>query len=869
MKNTTIRWMAGAVVALASMSAQAAISPAATIDATTRGTAWTNAYGKAGYILFAFDNTSGDRTSIPSYITGYSVGNSITRFRGWGAPTADVRALQDPTNSSVRNATIIYAANTTISAPYKVTINPSQTRRFKLGIYWLDWDGGRVSDLTINGTGLTGTDNLSKGSYANGLWYTYMVAATNGTPIELCPVYENVSGSYNWAICAVTFDPVEPSIANGVAQNIQLHSANVVGTLTSTGAAPATAYLYWATNDCGTNAAAWIGGGGVANLGPYVQGAIFTNTLNGLASNTVYYYNHLASNTYGTAWAATNNSPFLRTLGAAPAVDNGGGATNIGPYTATLRGTLTDGGSAHIFVYWGTDSGSWSHTNDLSVLGQVPFQQGIDTLLPLTTYYYRCYATNDYGASQSAVTNFRTIWTSNTWYVATNGTGAGHEPGAPTNSLQGAINQCAVSGTVWVADGVYGSGGVTNYPTGSTLTNRIAIWKAITVSSTNSDPAATVIVGARDANTNGPTAVRGVYMAAGARLTGFTVTNAATFAYAWSGGGGTVGNQCGGGVLCADNSAVISHCVIAGNTAGGFYNTYGGGGVYLGSLFGCVIVGNESYCGGGAQSSILSNCTLTANAALAGGLYPLGGGAYLSTLYNCILAGNQVGVGTGVTGAGGGASACTLYSCVLTNNTAVWPDNGGGVFGGTLYACTLTDNSAARGGGADSATLYNCLLIRNVSVSGYGGGAELSALFNCAIVSNRLSANSNGGGLYNCSAVTNCIVYFNIDGAGAVNNCDTIASNAVGNSCMTPAIAGWAVGNITNNPQFVNAANGDYHLAKGSKCINAGTYLSWMDTPSDPRSKDRDGQPRIKDGAVDMGAYEYLLSSRGAAVFFR
>ena len=52
-------------------------------------------------------------------------------------------------------------------------------------------------------------------------------------------------------------------------------------------------------------AAAWLAVSGVfaTNFGPYTSGAAFTNTATGLASNTIYYWNHMASNTSGKAWA--------------------------------------------------------------------------------------------------------------------------------------------------------------------------------------------------------------------------------------------------------------------------------------------------------------------------------------------------------------------------------------------------------------------------------------------------------------------------------------------------------------------------------------------------------------------------------------
>jgi PKD repeat protein len=59
--------------------------------------------------------------------------------------------------------------------------------------------------------------------------------------------------------------------------------------------------------------------------------------------------------------------------------------------------------------------------------------------------------------------------------------------------------------------------------------------------------------------------------------------------------------------------------------------------------------------------------------------------------------------------------------------------------------------------------------------------------------------------------------------------------------------------NLNNvDPLFVDPANGDFHLQATSPCINAGDNSA----PGLPAT-DMDGNPRIANGTVDMGAYEY------------
>jgi hypothetical protein len=418
------------------------------------------------------------------------------------------------------------------------------------------------------------------------------------------------------------------------------------------------------------------------------------------------------------------------------------------------------------------------------------------------------------------------------YYVATNGPG----PAPYTNwataasNIQAAIDVTLAGDTVYVSNGVYNTGGVTNYPSTGTLTNRVAIWKNITVRSANNDPVHTIIMGATDPGTgsNGPAAVRCVYITAGAWLIGFTLTNGATLA------SGVADDKYGGGVY----GGSISNCIITGNSASSV-----GGGTFGGSTrYNCTIVGNNSAGeGGGVDGGISFNCTIIGNSAYRGG------GVRRGTHYNCTLSDNSsVSDGGGALSSGG---ACNLFNCLLTGNSTGSGGGGSGAYGGTLYNCTIVGNSASYGGGGYNSILYNCTVVSNTAVTAGGGGYN-STLYNCTVVGN--SATYGGGMRFgNC---LNCIVYYNT----SANWYDT--SEKFTNSCTYPTQSTWQVtdGNITNDPSFVNTNAGNYRLSQVSPCINAGANA--FVTTNMPT--DMDGHHRIDffNGIVDMGCYEYLPS---------
>jgi parallel beta-helix repeat protein len=243
-----------------------------------------------------------------------------------------------------------------------------------------------------------------------------------------------------------------------------------------------------------------------------------------------------------------------------------------------------------------------------------------------------------------------------------------------------------------------------------------------------------------------------------------------------------------------------------------------------------------------------------------------GGGIYCidsssPTISDCIISGNTCDWY-------GGAVFCEHYSsptitnCVISNNSA--GKVGGGIYcrynsSPTITSCTISDNvSSASAGGiycADNSNLKitNCVIVGN-KATGYKGGAiycqnsSSPMITNCTISGN--SALDTGGGIY-CNQYSAPTILNTILWGNAPEEIDVGPYGSSAIVTYSDMKRGWeGTGNIDSDPLFMGGD--DYHLSVGSPCIDSGdTYV-----PELPET-DRDGQPRVTDGAVDMGAYEY------------
>jgi hypothetical protein len=195
-----------------------------------------------------------------------------------------------------------------------------------------------------------------------------------------------------WGMFVDVTPHVFSTVSNGGgASNITDVSATLNGEVIET-VGTTVVSVYWGTADHGTNTVGWDH---VGNFGQRTAGPLSTN-VTGLIQGTTYYYRFSASNSVGMSWASP--AAQFKTV-ASPTVDNGSGAVSIAPRSAQLTGSLTAGGNANIYVYWGTTDGgttpsNWQHTNSIGATSEGAFSCNIGGLNPITAYSYRCYATN-------------------------------------------------------------------------------------------------------------------------------------------------------------------------------------------------------------------------------------------------------------------------------------------------------------------------------------------------------------------------------------------------------------------------------------------------------------------------------------------
>ncbi len=310
-------------------------------------------------------------------------------------------------------------------------------------------------------------------------------------------------------------------------------------------------------------------------------------------------------------------------------------------------------------------------------------------------------------------------------------------------------------------------------------------------------------------------------------------------------------------------------------------STFEGAGIFISSasptIDGNVITGNQGCQGIGIgiafstpiirNNTISNNVQKTCSGGQGGGISVRGTGA--PQILNNLITDNHLDNG----GDGGGialnGAAAIISGNTISGNTAF--NNGGGIGLFNDSPATITQN----------------LVIGNATRSGDGGGMYLgvpSGGRGPFVVNNTVAGNSalDGSAAFvdgfpattkivnNIFAGSSSVVALQCSGLRSTtppllsfNNAFSNGAPAYGGTCAT--LAGTS-GNISLDPEFVDAVNGNYHLQAASSAIDAGNN-------SDPNlpQLDLDGNPRIAFGSaatcvdtVDLGVYEFVLTTPGA-----
>ena len=409
-------------------------------------------------------------------------------------------------------------------------------------------------------------------------------------------------------------------------------------------------------------------------------------------------------------------------------------------------------------------------------------------------------------------------------YVAPDGMGDGSSWEHATNQLQMAIYKCHLNNyTIWVKEGTYHGFPLDEYA--FTLLSNTKIYGGFQgdepynydLSLRNFEAHPSILDGN---HTQGVVNAVPYFNSNSTIIDGFVIRN---------------GQSTSGGGIVLNNHTRLRNCKICYNTA-----LNGGGGITQQSTFNsedivvedCEIFNNEARNGGGIQdrgNTVYRRCQIHDNHASGNG-----GGIHL---YN------------------NGRQSRFIGSSIYNNSAQIY---GGGLSSSansraSFWSCLINNNSAQKGGGGfmegGETNLNNCTIVKNEASSEYGG-----------IASSPITKVNND--------IKNCIIWGNVSpdediqigpskkhlfcavqNDNTPNNYTTVAEND-GDS-----LAFYVRFKNPCDMAGVNGHGGDWRLQSNSLCIDRVNSITGQpDT-------DLEGNPRLRHGGVDIGAYESDVSA--------
>ena len=204
-----------------------------------------------------------------------------------------------------------------------------------------------------------------------------------------------------------TLTPDVPVVVTSQNNSVSSSTAELAGTVNPNGASA----TYWF--DYGTSTA--FGNQSVAqSIGSGYSSISATGFISGLNANTLYYYRLSAKNRFATVNGTmysfqTNNNPPIQAVKTSVKTNT---ATNISNTTAVVNGQVNPNGTATSYWYeYGTDTNfgyvtAFLGTNSGTSYMSVP--TSIAGLTPLTKYYFRLNAENQFGTVNGSIVSFTT-----------------------------------------------------------------------------------------------------------------------------------------------------------------------------------------------------------------------------------------------------------------------------------------------------------------------------------------------------------------------------------------------------------------------------------------------------------------------------
>jgi predicted outer membrane repeat protein len=525
----------------------------------------------------------------------------------------------------------------------------------------------------------------------------------------------------------------DPAVSTSAATSVTANSATLNGTVNARGHDATVSFEYGLSTSYGSNVSA-----DQSPVGGSSDMAV-SKAIAGLTPNTVYHFRVVAVNAGGTSYGSDQT---FTTSKVAPTVSTGA-VSSFTDSWAVLTGVVNaNNDDATVTFEYGLDT-SYGMTpiaavqSPVSGTTDVPVNQTITGLSPVTLYHFRVKAVNAGGTMYGLDQTFTTAHAPGIQYVTPTVSGLGDcSSWANACTLQNALTYAVVGDEIWVAAGIYKptsgidrtatfqlKNGVTVYGGfAGTETARAQRNVALNVTTLSGD----LLGNDFEFANNGENSYHVVTGASGATLDGFTVAvGNANGASPYNSGGGMYNNGASPtvtNVTFSDNSATTS--------GGGMYN-YNSSPTVTNVTFS----DNLGDYGGGMynynSSPTVTNVTFSGNAALDGN----GGGMYNNgaspTLTNVTFSGNSAYREARLPVFGSGMynynSSPTLNNVIIANSSS---NRAGDCYnsGGTLNAASANNliESASSACGLTNGVNGNIVGFDPMlgPLGGYGGATQ-------------------------------------------------------------------------------------------------------------------------------------------------